>query len=149
MGEEVGAPAPVTLRITVGREGRAEALSVRSRALQLQAGEARVSSDAIAGMLSFVFLEPYYSSICVFESCVCMYKTLSLIYFFYNFLFSSIKVCYMPFRMTRVMSGAPIEMKLDIQAFYCGPSVERIRSTAWKISSRITVISSATGHIKL
>ena len=77
MGGAMSAPALVTLRITDGRKGRAEALAVRSRALQLQAGEARVSSDAIVGILSFAFLMPYYSSIYAFESCVCMFKTLS------------------------------------------------------------------------
>ena len=43
MSGVVRAPALVTLRITDGRKGREYALVVRSQALQLQAGEAKVS----------------------------------------------------------------------------------------------------------
>ena len=48
----VGAPDPVTLRITNGYKCKVEAVTMRSRALQFQAGNTRVPSDAIAGMLS-------------------------------------------------------------------------------------------------
>ena len=56
---------PVTLRITDSCEGRAEAPTTRSRAFHLKSGEARVSSDAIAGMLSFIFFVTYYPYIYV------------------------------------------------------------------------------------
>lgn len=52
----VRTPAPTTLRITYDRKGRVEALAVRSRTLQLQAGETIVSSNAIAGTFNFHFL---------------------------------------------------------------------------------------------
>lgn len=75
MGGSGRTPTPVTLRITNRREGRAEASSVRSQALQLQTGETRVPSYAIAGMFPFVFPVPYFYR-CSFRSCVCMCKTL-------------------------------------------------------------------------
>lgn len=50
MNGGVSALAPITLRITNSREVREEDKTVRSRALQLQAGEIKVSSYAIAGM---------------------------------------------------------------------------------------------------
>ena len=59
-GGVVIAPAPVTLRITDGRGGRAGSSSARSRASQCQSGESKVSSDVVAGMLSYVFFMPYY-----------------------------------------------------------------------------------------
>ena len=47
-GGAVIAPAPITLRITDGRHGKAGALAAMSQALQCQSGEARVSADVIA-----------------------------------------------------------------------------------------------------
>ena len=56
-GGAVSAHAPVTLRNNDGRESRAEAPTMRIRALQLQIGEARVSSYDLADMLSFAFFK--------------------------------------------------------------------------------------------
>lgn len=50
MGGIVKAPALATLRIIDGREGREEAIVMRSRVFQLQADEARVQSEDVAGM---------------------------------------------------------------------------------------------------
>ena len=52
-GGAVSAPTLITLRITDSPKGRVGALAARSRALRCQSGEARVSSDAVAGMLYF------------------------------------------------------------------------------------------------
>ena len=70
IGGKVNAPAPVTLRIIDDCEGMAEASTMRNRALQLQAREARVSLNAIVGMLSF------------FSSCfiVCIYVLLNHVF---------------------------------------------------------------------
>ena len=53
----VKAPAPATLRITDGRQGKAEAPVVRSQAFQLTTEEARVEPDVVTGMiLSLYFI---------------------------------------------------------------------------------------------
>ena len=55
----VKAPAPSTLQITDGRQGKAEALVVRSRAFQLTTEEARAAPDVVTGMilsLYFIFM---------------------------------------------------------------------------------------------
>ena len=52
----VKAPAPATLRITDGRQGKAEAPVVRSRAFQLTAEEARAAPDVVTGMISSFYL---------------------------------------------------------------------------------------------
>ena len=55
----VKAPAPATLRITDGRQGKAEAPVVRSRAFQLTTEEARAAPDVVTGMilsLYFIFM---------------------------------------------------------------------------------------------
>ncbi|XP_052620076.1 uncharacterized protein LOC128126364 [Lactuca sativa] len=48
----VKAPAPATLQITDGRQGKAEAPVVRSRAFQLTAEEARAAPDVVTGTSS-------------------------------------------------------------------------------------------------
>ena len=60
-GGAVSALALVTLRITNGCEGMVGAPIARIQALQFQSREARVSSDAITGMLSFDFLHALLS----------------------------------------------------------------------------------------
>ena len=47
----VKAPDPVTLRITDGWQGKAEAPVVRSRAFQLTTEEARAAHDVVTGMI--------------------------------------------------------------------------------------------------
>ena len=62
-GGAVSAPSLVTLRISVGREGRAGALTAKSLALQCQSVDVRVSSDVDTYMLSFalfMFLSVFY-----------------------------------------------------------------------------------------
>ena len=46
----MAAPAPATLRITDGRQGRAEAPVAKSRAFQMIAEEARATPDVVTGM---------------------------------------------------------------------------------------------------
>ena len=48
----MAAPAPATLRITDGCQGRAEATIVRSKAFQLTAEEARAAPDVVISMHS-------------------------------------------------------------------------------------------------
>ena len=50
----VKALAPATLRITDGRQGKAEAPVVRSRAFQLTTEEARAAPDVVTGMTSYL-----------------------------------------------------------------------------------------------
>ena len=52
----VKAPAPATLRITDGRQGKAEAPVVRSRAFQLTTEEARAAPDVVTGMIPSLYL---------------------------------------------------------------------------------------------
>ena len=53
----VKASAPATMRITDGRQGKAEAPVVRSRAFQLTAEEACAAPDVVTGMiLSLYFI---------------------------------------------------------------------------------------------
>ena len=53
---KVVATAPATLRITEGRQGRSEALVVKSRDFQMTAEEAHVTLDVVTGMcLSLTF----------------------------------------------------------------------------------------------
>ena len=47
---KVSAPAPATLRITDGRQGRVETPVAKSRAFQLTAEEARATPDVVTGM---------------------------------------------------------------------------------------------------
>ena len=47
---KVVAPAPATLRITDGRQGRADAPVAKSRAFQMTAAEARATPDVVTGM---------------------------------------------------------------------------------------------------
>ena len=52
---KVHAPAPATLRITDGRQGRADAPVAKSRAFQMTAEEARATPDVVTGMyISFI-----------------------------------------------------------------------------------------------
>ena len=46
----VQAPAPATLRITVGGQGRDEPSRTKERAFQLTAEEAKTAPDVVAGM---------------------------------------------------------------------------------------------------
>ena len=48
----VKAPAPATLRITDGRQGKAEAPVVRIRVFELTTEEARAAPDVVTGMIS-------------------------------------------------------------------------------------------------
>ena len=50
----VKAPAPATLRITDGRQAKAEAPVVRRRAFQLTTEEARAAPDVVTGMTSYL-----------------------------------------------------------------------------------------------
>ena len=89
-------PAPVTLRITDGCEGRAGALAARSRALQCLSVEARVSSIAIVGKLSFDFFMLIISIYIVLESCIVWVSIILGLVLCYclDYIF---KNCYMPF----------------------------------------------------
>lgn len=55
----VQAPAPTTLRITDGHQGRAETLRARGHAFQLTTEEARLVSDVVTGMYLFIILSSY------------------------------------------------------------------------------------------
>ena len=73
-------PTPATLRVTNSREGREEALVVRSRGFQSLAEETRVPTNVVAGMFYF-----HYSSrlIIFFLLIMCLYV--------YDVMFSLVK----------------------------------------------------------
>lgn len=52
--------APTTLRITDGRQGRAEARKARDRSFQLTAEEARAMPDVVTSMISFIIMSSYF-----------------------------------------------------------------------------------------
>ena len=62
-GEPVKEPAPVTLHITDGRQGKADAPMVRSRAFQLSVEEARATPDVVTGL--FLCLNSYFMLISI------------------------------------------------------------------------------------
>ena len=49
----MAAPAPATLQITDGQQGKTDAPVVKSRAFQLTAEEAHVAPDVVTGMFLF------------------------------------------------------------------------------------------------
>ena len=68
----VKAPAPATLRITDGRQGKAEAPVVRSQAFQLTTEEARVAPDVVTGMVLFPLFYLYDVMILMCALCICV-----------------------------------------------------------------------------
>ena len=58
MVKPIAAPATATLRISDGRQGKVEALVVRSRAFQVIAEEARAAPDVVTSM--YLFLIPLF-----------------------------------------------------------------------------------------
>ena len=56
----VQAPSPTTLRITDGRQGRAEPPRARGTAFQLTIEEPRVELDVVTSMFSFIILLGYF-----------------------------------------------------------------------------------------
>ena len=62
----VSAPAPATLRITDGRQGRSNVHVVKSKAFQLSAKEARATLDVVKGM--YLLLTSLYLLNCLLMS---------------------------------------------------------------------------------
>ena len=108
------APAPTTLHVTEGCQGKADVHVVRSRAFQLTAEEARVALDLVTGMsllLSSIFL---LISLLIFVCCVLgsfLLKGISAL-----ILFDSGEILsFVSLTLSKMFVGAPGELNCPLE----------------------------------